>query len=246
MGAGGGGDGGGGPALIGSARRGDRVVQTGQDNRVAFEQGTNERTGIARQGSNPPAGGTRIARAMGTSAAERQSNQRMADAFFTGRPMPGETYSVTPGNPLANASTVSTSDPYNIYSDPPPQQKKEEPKKEEPKKEETVVKKTGGEKKSSSAAKSDKDYSTVQFKVQRNEEDYYKQQMAELQAQYDKDLADYKAEVQASEDALNEKRAELEAETDKRKKKVKKGRKFGRLSLLYDSELGVTETKLGA
>ena len=242
MGAGGGGDGGGGPAIIGSARRGDRVVQTGQDARVTFHRGTNERTGIARHGSNPPEGGTRIARAMGTSSADRLSNQRMADAFFTGRPMPGETYTVDagPGGSIQGKS-VSTSDPYNIGSGdiPPPPKPKPKPKPE-----------------SKPAAKPQPSFEprpeprpqpqpqpelepAATFDTNR-----YDNMLAEIQSRYDEQLKSYQSEVQAAQAAQEAKLAELTKQTEQRKKKIKKPRKFGRLSLLFGSELGIPEKKV--
>jgi hypothetical protein len=70
--------------------------------------------------------------------------------------------------------------------------------------------------------------------------------MADIQARYDEQLKAIQQEIQAADAARADQLAELTKQTDERKKKLKAPRKYGRLSLLSGSELGVpTTTTLG-
>jgi hypothetical protein len=70
--------------------------------------------------------------------------------------------------------------------------------------------------------------------------------MADIQARYDEQLQAIQQEIRAADEARAEQLAELTRQTDERKKKIKSPRKYGRLSLLSGSELGIpTTTTLG-
>ena len=63
--------------------------------------------------------------------------------------------------------------------------------------------------------------------------------MADIQARYDEQLQSIQKTIAAADEARAEQLAELTKQTDDRKKKLKSPRKYGRLSLLSGSELGV-------
>ena len=70
--------------------------------------------------------------------------------------------------------------------------------------------------------------------------------MADIQARYDEQLQAIQQEIRAADEARAEQLAELTKQTNERKKKLKAPRKYGRLSLLSGSELGIpTTTMLG-
>jgi len=66
--------------------------------------------------------------------------------------------------------------------------------------------------------------------------------MADIQARYDEQLQSIQKTIAAADEARAEQLAELTKQTDERKKKLKAPRKYGRLSLLSGSELGVPTT----
>ena len=70
--------------------------------------------------------------------------------------------------------------------------------------------------------------------------------MADIQSRYDEQLQAIQKTIAAADEARAEQLAELTKQTDERKKKLKAPRKYGRLSLLSGSELGIpTTTTLG-
>ena len=74
----------------------------------------------------------------------------------------------------------------------------------------------------------------------------YKAYMAEIQAKYDDQLKVIAEEMAAADDARQAQLDELIKATEDKKKKIKKPRKQGRLSLLSGSELGIPKvTTLG-
>ena len=66
--------------------------------------------------------------------------------------------------------------------------------------------------------------------------------MADIQARYDEQLQSIQKTIAAADEARAEQLAELTKQTDERKKKLKAPRKYGRLSLLSGSELGIPTT----
>ena len=66
--------------------------------------------------------------------------------------------------------------------------------------------------------------------------------MAEIQSRYDEQLQAIQEEIKAADEARQAQLAELTKQTDERKKKLKAPRKYGRLSLLSGSELGIPMT----
>ena len=70
--------------------------------------------------------------------------------------------------------------------------------------------------------------------------------MAEIQAKYDEQLQAIQAEIKAADEARQAQLDELTKQTEDKKKKLKAPRKYGLLSLLSGSELGIpTKTTLG-
>tara|TARA_Y100000310_G_scaffold7203_2_gene7921 strand:+ start:125 stop:355 length:231 start_codon:yes stop_codon:yes gene_type:complete len=66
--------------------------------------------------------------------------------------------------------------------------------------------------------------------------------MAEIQARYDEQLKAVAEQLAAGEEARQKQLDELIKKTEDKKKKIKKPRKYGLLSLLSGSELGIVNT----
>lgn len=71
----------------------------------------------------------------------------------------------------------------------------------------------------------------------------YSKLLADMQTKYDAQLAAFQSEMDAATKQQADQLAKLTEATTKHKKKLKKsGRKYGRLSLLFGSELGIPKT----
>jgi len=66
--------------------------------------------------------------------------------------------------------------------------------------------------------------------------------LADMQAKYDKQLASFQSEMEAATKAQTDQLTKLTEAQKKHKKKLKKPGKYGRLSLLFGSELGIPQT----